>query len=94
MYCVTSYRLGYKTDVQSLRKFYMENGSDKVLGKGRDGTGREGTLTEVCSHLAIGYSLSLGVGGGGRDSGGLSLNNIYPIYRYFRNIFRTPFLGS
>lgn len=42
----------------------MENGSDKVLGKGRDGTGREGTLTEVCSHLAIGYSLSLGVGGG------------------------------
>ena len=74
MYCVTSYRLGYKTDVQSLRKFYMENGSDKVLGKGRDGmgrdgmgrdgTGRDGTLTEVCSHLAIGYSLSLGVGGG------------------------------
>ena len=93
MYCVTSYRLGYKTDVQSLRKFYMENGSDKVLGTGRDGTGRDGTLTEVCSHLAIGYSLSLGVGGG-RDSGGLSLNNIYPIYRYFRNIFRTPFLGS
>lgn len=89
MYCVTSYRLGYKTDVQSLRKFYMENGSDKVLG-----TGRDGTLTEVCSHLAIGYSLSLGVGGGGRDSGGLSLDNIYPIYRYFRNIFRTPFLGS
>ena len=70
MYCVTSYRLGYKTDVQSLRKFYMENGSDKVLGKGRDGTGRDGTgrdgtLTEVCSHLAIGYSLSLGVGGKG-----------------------------
>lgn len=32
---------------------------------GRDGTGREGTLTEVCSHLAIGYSLSLGVGGEG-----------------------------
>lgn len=31
---------------------------------------------------------------GGRDSSGLSLNNIYPIYRYFRNIFRTPFLGS
>ena len=30
---------------------------------GRDGTGREGTLIEVCSHLAIGYSLSLGVGG-------------------------------
>ena len=53
----------------------MENGSDKVLGKGRDGmgrdgmgrdgTGRDGTLTEVCSHLAIGYSLSLGVGGEG-----------------------------
>ena len=42
MYCVTSYRLGYKTDVQSLRKFYMENGSDKVLGKGRDGMGRDG----------------------------------------------------
>lgn len=38
----------------------MENGSDKVLG-----TGRDGTLTEVCSHLAIGYSLSLGVGGEG-----------------------------
>ena len=65
MYCVTSYRLGYKTDVQSPWKSYMENGSDKVLGKGRDGTGREGTLTEVCSHLAIGYSLSLGFGGGG-----------------------------
>ena len=32
---------------------------------GRDGTGRDGTLTEVCSHLAIGYSLSLGVGGEG-----------------------------
>ena len=32
---------------------------------GRDGTGRDGTLTEVCSHLAIGYSLSLGVGGKG-----------------------------
>ena len=32
---------------------------------GRDGTGREGTLTEVCSHLAIGYSLSLGFAGGG-----------------------------
>ena len=90
MYCVTSYRLGYKTDVQSPWKSYMENGNDKVLG-----TGRDGTLTEVCSLLAIGYSLSLGVwGGGGRDSGGLSLNNIYPIYCYFRNIFRTPFLGS
>lgn len=34
-------------------------------GTGRDGTGREGTLIEVCSHLAIGYSLSLGVGGEG-----------------------------
>lgn len=28
-------------------------------------SGRDGTLTEVCSHLAIGYSLSLGVGGEG-----------------------------
>lgn len=65
MYCVTSYRLGYKTDVQSPWKSYMENGSDKVLRKGRDGTGRDGTLTEVCSHLAIGYSLSLGFAGGG-----------------------------
>lgn len=37
----------------------MENGNDKVLG-----TGRDGTLTEVCSLLAIGYSLSLGVWGG------------------------------
>ena len=62
MYCVTSYRLGYKTDVQSLWKSYMENGNDKVLG-----TGRDGTLTEVCSLLAIGYSLSLGVGGAGGE---------------------------
>ena len=60
MYCVTSYRLGYKTDVQSPWKSYMENGNDKVLG-----TGRDRTLTEVCSLLAIGYSLSLGVWGGG-----------------------------
>ena len=86
MYCVTSYRLGYKTDVQSPWKSYMENGNDKVLG-----TGRDGTLTEMCSLLAIGYSLSLGVGGAG---GGGILDNIYPIYRYFCNIFRTTFLGS
>ena len=81
MYCVTSYRLGYKTDVQSLRKFYMENGSDKVLGTGRDGTGGD-PYRGVFAFSDRLFFISL------------SLNNIYPIYRYFRNIFRTPFLGS
>ena len=85
MYCVTSYRLGYKTDVQSLRKFYMENRSDKVLGTGRDGTGRDGTGGDPYRGV---FAFS------DRLFFGLSLNNIYPIYRYFRNIFRTPFLGS
>ena len=91
MYCVTSYRLGYKTNVQSLRKFYMENGSDKVLGTGRDGTGGD-PYRGVFAFSDRLFFISWGWGG--RDSGGLSLNNIYPIYRYFRNIFRTPFLGS
>ena len=86
MYCVTSYRLGYKTDVQSLRKFYMENGSDKVLGTGRDPYRGVFAFSDRLFFISWGW--------GGRDSGGLSLDNIYPIYRYFRNIFRTPFLGS
>lgn len=91
MYCVTSYRLGYKTDVQSPWKSYMENGSDKVLGTGRDGTGGDpyrGVFAFSDRLFFISWVC------GGRDSSGLSLNNIYPIYCYFRNIFRTPFLGS
>ena len=74
----------------------MENGSDKVLGKGRDGTGRDGTGRDPYRGV---FAFSdrlffIAWGWGGRDSGGLSLDDIYPIYRYFRNIFRTPFLGS
>ena len=63
---------------------------------GRDGTGRDGMGRDPYRGV---FAFSdrlffISWGWGGRDSGGLSLNNIYPIYRYFRNIFRTPFLGS
>ena len=58
---------------------------------GRDGTGRD-PYRGVFAFSDRLFFISWGWGG--RDSGGLSLNNIYPIYRYFRNIFRTPFLGS